>query len=446
MIERTDMKHLLRFASITFAGLLAVVVAAPVFAQSPARQPNVLYIMTDQQRFDGLGSVSPGLQTPALDRLCREGVRFDRAYVAQAVCTPSRASIFSGLYPHSHRLQTNQPMPPDALASPQFNLSLTWPLVLQKAGYHTAYIGKWHLGEKGPPCFDEWFGFNSLLPHWIGSRYRPDVETETGTAFLERNKDRPFVLCQSYYPPHTPFNPPKQFSELYKDTRFQPAEYWGAITAVDACVGRLLKKLDEIGQMDNTVIVFTSDHGEHFGKRPGGKHKEGAYDDAARVPLIIRYPKLFKGGTVRKELVSSVDIMPTILELTGRPVPDSLQGRSLAGLASGASADWRQLVVIENEEEPPKGDKGHATSRGIRTEQYKLILRAKLSLGAKTLYEFYDLTADPAEKRSIYGKAQAEAIRKILDGFDEWAAKTGDEKGRQLAAACRANLGTTGRD
>ena len=124
----------------------------------------------------------PGCRRRLLDQLSREGVRFDRTYVAQALCTPSRASIFSGLYPHAHKLQENVYGIDNVLVDPKYNLSVVWPGLLQAAGYHTSYIGKWHLGEKGPTCFDEWHGFNSTLSHWLGkpqqSKYRPDRDAD----------------------------------------------------------------------------------------------------------------------------------------------------------------------------------------------------------------------------------------------------------------------------
>ena len=311
--------------------------------RSDGRPPNLLFIMTDQQRFDALGAEgNKYMHTPNLDKLSKAGVRFDRTYCAQAVCSPSRASILSGLYPHAHKVQDNIYGIDDVTSNPKYNMELTWPLLMQRAGYHTAWIGKWHLGKKGPKCFDEWHGFNSLLSHWMGERYasdyRSDVETDKGLDFLTRNRNRPFVLCQSFYPPHTPYTAPKKYWKYYDDTPLQPMEYYAACSDIDMNVGRLLKRLDDLDLVDDTLIIFTSDHGDHFGKRPGGSKKRGAYDDCARIPLIVRYPDLFRGGGVRNELISNVDLMPTILDIAGLSVPDGLHGSSLIPLMQGECA------------------------------------------------------------------------------------------------------------
>jgi arylsulfatase A-like enzyme len=415
----------------------------------PPKRPNFLFILTDQQRYDAVGAFKPAVTTPALDRLCREGVAFDHSYVAQAVCTPSRASIMSGLYPHTHKLMLNLPGE-DALSDPAFNLGVTWPRLLQKAGYHTGYIGKWHLGQKAGPGFDEWMGFNTGLRHWLGeaqqSKYRSDDETDKGLDFLERNKDKPFVLYQSYYPPHTPYNPPQKFQDAYRG-KLEPPAYWGAVTAIDQCVGRLLRKLDELGLTENTVVIFTSDHGDHFGQRPGHPHKCAGYDDSARVPLIVRYPAQFKGGRVCTELVSNVDLMPTILGLAGVEAPNGLQGVSLKPLLAGQSPAWRKTVVIENKEDLVEGggDKGDkAVSRTIRNDRFKLILRDKLPVRAAGLWELYDLKADPQEQKNIYGKDQAAVIGELLAALDAWCVQTQDTVGKELAAACRKNLSPNG--
>jgi arylsulfatase A-like enzyme len=309
-------------------------------------RPNILYIMTDQQRFDALGCINPRVRTPALDGLAKAGVRFAQHYVAEALCSPSRASIFSGLYPHTHKLPGNVYGSDDAPSDPRYNLGVNWPALLQKSGYHTAYIGKWHLGEKVPQCFDEYHGYNSLLPHWLGERqksqYRSDFETDQAIEFLEHNKDKPFALCVSYYPPHTAYDPPRNFENEARKAGLEPAGYWGAVTAVDACVGRLLEKLDVLGLRERTLVIFTSDHGDHFGKRAGGTdHKETPYEESAHVPLILRLPGMFDGGKVREELVANVDIMPTILEAAQVSMPRSLQGVSLVPLGHGSVPSWR---------------------------------------------------------------------------------------------------------
>ena len=422
--------------------------AAEVTPSAPSqagRRLNILFILPDQQRFDALGKVNSAVRTPNLDRLAGEGVRFDLAYVAQAVCTPSRGAIFSGLYPHSNGLQDNVYNVPDTLSDPKYKLSETWPRLLQQAGYRTGYVGKWHLGEKAPACFDEWLGYNSLKSHWMGKRddsqYRSDVETDQAIDFIKRHADKPFALCVGYYPPHTPYDPPKKYEEMYKGSALTPPGYWGAVTAIDDCVGRLVKGLDDAGLRDRTLVIFTADHGDHFGKLPGGANKRNGYDESARVPLILRLPGVFEGGSVRNDLVSLVDIMPTILEIAGVKAPHTLEGMGLVARA-GDGPKPRTAVVIENTEDGAKGArKGQpVTSRTVRTARHKLMFRDGLSIRCQSLRELYDCQADPREKTNLYGPQQAAVIAGLLDEFDAWAEKTGDAVGLALSKACRADM------
>ncbi|MGC8861476.1 MAG: sulfatase family protein [Armatimonadota bacterium] len=408
-------------------------------------RPNFLFILTDQQRFDSLGCAGNRIaHTPNLDKLAKAGTRFSHCYASQAVCSPSRASIISGLFPTSHLVRDNIYHVDDTTSSPDYNLHTTWPGLLQKAGYRTCWIGKWHLGEQKPGCFDEWYGFNSLLPHWMGepqkSKYRVEVEADQAIEFLKRNKDRPFALCLSHYPPHTPRTAPVRFASLYPNMPMLFQMYYGAISAIEWHVGRVLAALKELGLRDNTVVIFTSDHGEHFGMRPGGANKRSAYDESARVPLIFSLPSLVRTGTVRHELVSNVDLMPTILELAGVEVPNGLHGMSLVPLLQGKSPSWRSSVLIQNTESVGNQEPGTVDSRAVCTHDWKLILRDSLSDHARSLYELYDLCNDPFEFMSVYRKDNAEIIRNLLVEMDYWAEQIGDRKTLELTAACAKDL------
>jgi len=408
-------------------------------------RPNFLFILTDQQRFDALGvSGNRYVRTPNLDRLARNGVYFTNCYVAQAVCSPSRASIFSGLFPTSHRVTDNIYGVDDVTSTDDYNMRVLWPGLLQQAGYHTCYIGKWHLGEKAPACFDEWHGFNSLLPHWMGepkkSQYRTEFEADQAIDYLRRNRNRRFALCLSHYPPHTPYTAPDEFTELYKQTPLEPKEYYGAVSAIDYQVGRVIGALHDLGLAENTVIIFTSDHGDHFGTRPGNAHKRGAYDDCARVPLIVYAPRVIVSRQIRTELVSNVDLMPTILELAGVDIPKEQHGTSLVPLLRGERPNWRSAVCIQNRE-GKRDDESAVQSRGVRTKDWKLIMRDELSDRAKYLRELYDHRSDPQERSNVYGPENSDAVRGLLLELDYWARQIDDRKTISLTAACARDLG-----
>ncbi|MGQ9454411.1 MAG: sulfatase family protein [Armatimonadota bacterium] len=410
-------------------------------------RPNFIFILTDQQRFDSLGCAGNKIaHTPNLDKLAREGKQFSNCYVSQALCSPSRASIISGLFPTAHRIVDNLYGIDDATALQEYNLRTNWPALLHESGYKTCWIGKWHLGEKSPMFFDEWYGFNSLMPHWLGepnkSKYRVEMEADQAIDFLSRNKKDPFVLCLSHYPPHTPRTAPREFASLYPNMPLLFQMYYGAVSAIDYHFGRVMKHIETLGLADNTIVIFTSDHGEHFGMRPGGANKRAPYDESARVPLIFWGPKITARHAVRQELVSNVDIMPTILELAGISYALNLHGSSLVPLLKGSRVPWRSSLLIQNKESVKGKEPGTVDSRALCTKEWKLILRDGLSDGARSLFDLYNIQEDPYELVSVYHNKNAEVIHKLLIELEYWAKRTGDAKSFELIEACRKDLKT----
>ncbi len=266
---------------------LSQAAALPVAATSGWAQqtggeppPNIVFFLFDKCRRDAIGCY--GLRechTPNLDYLAETGTRFDAAYVPQALCGPCRASILTGSYPHLHGLRKNvyeahpgasystyQDVIPDPFRDNRFKLWDNFPHFLNASGYATAHIGKWHLGPANPGFFDYWKGFNSLLLHWIGephnSRFRPDVHTDQGIRFIERHRDEPFFLYQSYYSPHEPNDPPKRFLEPYEGQ--DHADYYASVSALDWNVGRVLDTLRKHDLLDKTLIIFTTEHGRSW--------------------------------------------------------------------------------------------------------------------------------------------------------------------------------------
>lgn len=419
------------------------------------RPPNIVFFLFDKCRRDAVGAYGlRDVHTPNLDFLAQSGVRFDACYAPQALCGPARASILTGSYPHAHGLRrnvyeahpgpsnsTDQEVIPDPFRDTRFKLWDNFPHLLNAGGFATGHIGKWHLGPANPGFFDYWKGFNSVLLHWIGephnSVYRPDVHTDQGIRFIERHADEPFFLYQSYYSPHEPNDPPKRFLEHYKGQ--EHAEYYASVTALDWNVGRMLDRLRKLNLLDNTLLIFTTEHGRSWTQRPGTL--EGmctAYDESARIPLILSYPKRLPRGKVWNSGVSLVDLMPTILDIAGvapqysmdrEPLPQ-IQGRNLAPLINGGADRWDQPVVIENI--PQLAIEGSLyDERAIRNERYKLILRKFESRPVFRPGELYDLQDDPGETKNLYASRQD--LTKSLSGqLAVWGARYEDRLSIEL--------------
>jgi arylsulfatase A-like enzyme len=410
-----------------------------------------LLILFDKCRTDAIGAYEERkVYTPNIDALAQSGVRFANCYTPQALCGPARASIFTGSYPHAHGLRrnvypfeprgSNATYPeflPDPFRDPRFRLWDNFPFLLNSAGYSTAYIGKWHLGPANPGFFDYWKGFNSTLRHWIGephrSLYRPDLHTDQAVRFIERQGNEPFLLCQSYYAPHEPLDPPKQFLDHYKGQ--EHAGYYGSVANLDWNVGRIVDALKQRKVLDDTLILLTTEHGRTWGQRPGTL--EGmciAYEEASRIPLIIRYPKLFPGGTVWRSGVSLVDLMPTILEATNIQMPpgtsSSIQGRSLIA----DNDQWNRPIILQNIPQAAI-DGSYYDERALRNERYKLILRKFEQRPELRPGELYDLQQDPKESRNLYAsESRRETVRQMARLLQAWGKERRDPLSVELGA------------
>ncbi len=424
------------------------------------RPPNILLILFDKCRTDAIGVYGEQeIETPNLDALAKDGIRFSHCYTPQALCGPARASILTGSYPHSHGLRRNvYPVSPSTIHSnyqepisdpfrdSRFRLWDNFPYLLNNAGYATAHVGKWHLGPANPGFFDYWKSFNSMLRHWIGephqSFYRPDVHTDQGIRFIERHAAEPFFLYQSYYVPHEPLDPPQRFLRHYRHGEHR--EYYASVINLDWNVGRLVKSLRRLDLLDETLVIVTSDHGRTWIDRPGSL--EGmcvSYEDSARVPLIMRYPSLLPRGQVWHSGVSLVDLMPTILEAAGiqpilgvepqesRPL---IQGESLISSVNSQEDDWTRPMVIENI--PMRTiDGSDYDERALRTKRHKLILRKFCNPPHLRPGELYDLDQDPQEMHNLYGSSSHQEIRKKLaKSLQKWGQDTQDDLALELGS------------
>lgn len=391
--------------------------AGSCLGSQPASKPNVVFILTDDQRWDMLGCAgNPILKTPNVDALARDGVRFRNAFVTTAICAASRASILTGLHERTHRFTFGtKPITKEHLA-------ISYPALLKKAGYRTGFVGKFGVGVGQGAVKDLFDSFApSGHPYWKktgkGQKHLTDLEGERAVAFLDTvKKGQPFCLSVSFNAPHAQDNDPKQYhwqkdvDHLYADAKFpvpktmtdaffrahpaflQKTEsrvrfgwrfdkpkkyqdmvrgYYRMISGVDLVVGRIRAALRKRGLDDNTVIIFTSDNGYFLGER-GFADKWYIYEPSIRVPLLVYDPRAKKAdrGRVVDAMALNVDLCPTILDLCGVAVPKLTQGRSMVPLLRGkVPANWRTDFFYEHLFER----KNIPKSEGVRTEQFTYV-------------------------------------------------------------------------
>ena len=476
------------------------------------QKPNFVFIITDDHAYQALSAYDNSLiQTPNIDRIANEGMLFDKAYVTNSICSPSRAVILTSKFSHLNSVRDNL----DVFDSTQ----VTLPKLLQKAGYETAIYGKWHLKSK-PTGFDYW----EVLPDQ-GHYYHPefltpkgeiktkgyvsDVITNKAIGYLDsiRDSKKPFLLMYNHKAPHRQWWPamedlqsfknekipvPKTLFDDYKtktkasveaemriadhmalsaDNKIAPQlleklnyeeflgwytssyterfnrlseeeqnewqkvygpinadfeknapkgkaltlwkyqrymeDYLGVIKSVDRNIGKLLNYLDDNNLTENTVVIYTSDQGFFLGEH-GWFDKRFMYEESFRTPLLIRYPKEIKKGSINSKLVQNIDFAPTVLDLAGVNIPDDMQGKSLVPLFKDEKSTWRDALYYHYYEYPGI----HMVKRhyGVRTERYKLI---HFYYDIES-WEMYDLKEDPQELNNIYGKEGYENIQMEL--------------------------------
>lgn len=360
--------------------------AAPLSPARDGRRPNILILQPDQHSSEVLGcGGNPHVITPHLDALARESVHFRRAVANSPVCCPWRASMQTGLYFHTHGIDTNSiQLNPDFVCIAE---------VLNQAGYETGYIGKWHLdggipkvqpGGWIPPGprrqgWKEWYGYQKNHEYFDVWRFNDNQEkvrvpnysweptwhTDMTLDFIKRRtaEGKPWCFYTAYGPPHEPEECKKEFLDLYDRASFQltPAQkanfknearlrqslqmYYGQVTAIDHEVGRLLKGLDEMGLAENTIVMYVSDHGDVLGRDGRLRGKGVPYASAFRVPTLIRW----KGTLAPRQsdaLIAAPDLPTTLLDLAGLPVPGSWQGTSFAPACRGEAFRERTAVYM----------------------------------------------------------------------------------------------------
>ena len=440
--------------------------------QAEGDRPNILWICTDQQRYDTIRALGNRLiNTPNLDRLVQSGVTLTNAFSQSPVCTPSRAAFLTGRYPRTTRCRQN------GQAIPPYERLVT--RLLADAGYTCGLSGKLHLsscaGSRVEQRIDDGYGTfhwsHHPQPDWPENEYTqwlaaqghtwedlydgpstPYVKhgipaechqttwcAEMAVDFIRQNTDKQWLFSFNCYDPHHPFDPPEEYFRRYDpdqmplpkyrpgeldnkpdyqqldhlwahnepgyfhvagmtddDRRQVTAAYYAMIELIDAQVGRMLKALEETGQLENTIVVFMSDHGEMLGDH--GIYLKGphCYDEAIRVPLIISWPGRFETGLRADALVELVDLAPTLLEAAGMVVPPQMQGRSLLPILTGRADPSRHRDVIYSEYYNA-WTHPHSYATVLRSRREKIVVYHGIEQG-----ELYDLAEDPDEFNNLW--------------------------------------------
>jgi arylsulfatase A-like enzyme len=432
-----------------------------------AERPNILFVFSDDHATAAISAYGSKInQTPHLDRLAKEGMRFDACFATNSICTPSRATVLTGKYSHTN-------------GTPVFNrfdgAQLTVAKELQKAGYYTAVVGKWHLGSD-PTGFDEW----EILPGQgsyhdpvlytakgqkrYAGEYVSDVITARTRDFIKkRPADKPFFVFCGHKAPHRTWEPHARYAKWKTQEIPEPAtlrdtfagrskalaenaqtitrdltpkdlkepipadlsgdallkwkyqrylqDYLACVQSVDDSVGELLAFLEAEKLAENTVVIYSSDQGFFLGEH-GLYDKRFMYEPSIRMPFLVRWPQQIKPGSTSDALAINPDFAPTFLDLAGAAVPAEMQGRSLAPLMRGETpSDWRTSFYYRYYHDP--GDHRTARHLGVRTTTHKLIWFDKLNE-----WEMYDLKSDPDEMHNLYAEAahadQVTSLKKEL--------------------------------
>ncbi len=446
--------------------------------------PNVIIILVDDLRWDDLGVAGhPFAETPAIDRMAREGVRFLNAFATTPLCSPSRASILTGQYAHTHGIVDNTARDAASHALPTFAIPL------QSAGYRTGFFGKWHMGndDSPRPGFTQWVALRgqgeALDPQFNvnGTRVREsgyvtDLLTDHADRFIRESGEQPFLVFLAHKALHpnivqhddgsssgvpgqdagfipaprhagryanapVPRRPNAGPAPVRKPALLRPLDgvpplgpgtatpdrdvraRLEMLLAVDESLGRIFAILEESGRLDETVIVVLSDHGYFYGEHGLNEERRLAYEESARIPLIVRFPAVAKAGLTPAEMVQTIDLAPTVLELAGVADPAPRHGRSLVPLLRGERPAWRDSILVEYYSDTVFPRIRNMGYRAVRTEQHKLIRYLELP----GMEELYDLKADPYELDNLIGSDREASARPALEAeLSRLRRETGD--------------------
>jgi N-acetylglucosamine-6-sulfatase len=437
-----------------------------------AKPRNVVFILSDDHRYDAMSFMGHQFaKTPHMDAMAGSGAHLKNAFVTTSLCSPSRASILTGLYTFRHRVIDNQRLVPEG--------TIFFPQYLQQAGYTTGFIGKWHMGAANDdprPGFDYWLSFKGQGRYYPpnekytinenGKRIPQDgyittLLTRRAIEFLERQTDRekPFCLYLSHKAVHGPFTPEPKYKDSLADIPFElPSSsklltdnlrnrprwlldqrnswhgmdfplhsgssveslyksYCEALRSVDDSIGAVMTQLKKMGIYEDTLVIYMGDNGYMFGEH-GLIDKRVAYETSIRVPMLMQCPAIVQGGTVVDEVVANIDIAPTIMEAMGLNKPPHMDGESFLSLAQGKEIPWRDyfLYVYYWEQNYPQTP----THFSLRGDQYKYTTY----YGVWDTDELFDIQADPQEQNNLihdpkFAKQKTEMQNRLYSMMDE---------------------------
>lgn len=444
-------------SSLTRRDLLrlgGIVVSAPALSLSAqARRPNVLILFPDQFRAQALGVMgNPDVKTPHIDRLAAEGLLLRHTFANTPVCCPARANILTGRYAHRNGMVANDLRLRES--------EVTIAEVLRRAGYRTGFVGKWHL-DGGPRLpgyvppgerrqgFEFWAANECSHSHFDTQyfrdspepipirRFEPEVWADLAIEFLTASAkdERPFFLQVAMGPPHDPYRAPEKYRARYdpgkltmRDNwregtrvpgREDLAQYYAMITAIDDQVGRVLETLGQLNLSENTIVLFSSDHGDMFGSQ-GTILKRKPWEESIGIPGIIRYPRRVEAGRTTDALFTHVDFAPTLLGLCGIGTPSSMQGADLSPLILGQTGDGPESAFFQIFG-PFAGGRVAEGWRGVRTKRY-MYARTRTRP-----WVLYDVVQDPFELNNLVeDPASADLLRRLDEGLVQWMRRTGD--------------------
>lgn len=453
-----------------FIGSAAAAIPAFTMAcnKKAARKRNIIFILSDDHRYDFMGFMNTPqfLETPHMDMMAEKGAHIRNAFVTTSLCSPSRASILTGLYSHKHGVVDNQAPVPEGL---QF-----FPQMLQQNGYETAFIGKWHMGHEHDdprPGFDKWISFKGQGDYYDpvlnidGERkrvkgYNPDILTDYAVDWLKIKRQKPFFLYLSHKAVHGMFKPAKRHLGKYENVKIDyPASmadtdenyrgkpdwvreqrnswhgvdymyhgqmdydtfykrYCETVLGIDDSIGGIMRTLQQLGLDQSTLVIYMGDNGFCFGEH-GLIDKRHMYEESIRVPMLAYCPELIASNHKVDKMVQNIDIAPTLLDAAGLQVPKNMDGRSIMPLLRGEDVPWREAIYYEYYWE--RNFPQTPTVHGVRTDRFKYIHYH----GIWDIDELYDLQNDPNEMNNLISSPEhQDLVKKMNKMMYDWLERT----------------------